>query len=196
MLPLILCAGLPLAAAFAVGLAELDLVAMLFRDPAASTNSPPYLGFFSQLAVLGWWAGAVSSLLAATVLPRSRARFVLLSAGALTGLLTLDDLFMLHEEVLPHLGLPERFVYAFYCIALAAYLLGCKSFHRSMDWPLLLASFALLGTSVAVDLVADFGRYTLLIEDGTKFAGITAWSGYHALAARRCLLRELALSSR
>jgi hypothetical protein len=196
MLPLILCAGLPLAAAFAVGLVEPDLVATLFRDPAASTNSPPYLGFFSHLGVLGWWAGAVSSLLAATVLPRSPARPVLLCAGALTGLLMLDDLFMLHEEVLPHLGLSERLVHAFYCIALAAYLLGCKSFHRSMDWPLLLASFALLGTSAIVDFAADFGRFTLLIEDATKFAGIAAWSGYHVLAARRCLQREPAPSSR
>jgi hypothetical protein len=47
-----------------------------------------------------------------------------------------------------------------------------------------------------VDFAADFGRFTLLIEDGTKFAGIAAWSGYHVLAARRCLQREPAPPSR
>ncbi|MCW8087558.1 hypothetical protein OF850_18185 [Roseococcus sp. MDT2-1-1] len=163
---------------------------LLFRDPAASTGGPPYLGFFSNLGVLAWSVAATSSLLAALVLPPSRAQSALAAGGLLAAVLAFDDVFLLHESVLPFFGVPEKLILAGYATAAIAYLWTYRDFHRRMDWPLLLAALGLLGSSVMLDVVAEEMDW-LVLEDGTKFAGISAWCAYHLLAARFWLRRAI-----
>lgn len=189
-LPVVAFAGLPLAVALATGPAGFN-VNMLFGDPAAITGRPPYLGLFSNLGILVWWAAATTSLLAALVLRPSPARSALFWGGALAIVLTLDDLFMLHDAVFPQLGVRERFTYATYATATFAYLFVHRHFHATMDWPLLIASVALLSASVVFDGLSSIGHDFPLLEEGTKFAGIVAWCAYHGLAARYWLRRGL-----
>ncbi|MCW8084532.1 hypothetical protein OF850_02740 [Roseococcus sp. MDT2-1-1] len=179
----------PLALALLVGPLRFD-AELLFRDPAASTGSPPYLGFFSNLGILAWCVAGTSSLLAALTLPPSRARAALGAGGLLAAALTLDDMFLLHESVLPFFGVPENLVLACYAASAITYLWVFRDVHRLMDWPLLLASLTLLGSSVVLDVLAGDMEW-LILEDGTKFAGICAWCAYHLLAARYWLRRAL-----
>lgn len=181
---------LPLLVAFLASLAPMS-PEMLFRDPAVTAALPPYLGVFSHLGVLAWWAAATACLLSALVLPAGRERAMMAAAGAFAALLALDDLFMLHESLMPRLGVPEKLVLGSYAVLAITFLVGFRDIHRRMDWPLLLASLALLGLSVFVDVAFAYSVTSLVIEDGTKFAGIIAWSAYHLLAARHALRRAL-----
>lgn len=83
----------------------------LFRDITALTDTMPYLGFVSQLGSLLWMATTTSCLLVWFVLYKFNlgtlaSRQFLLMAGLFTGYLTLDDMFLIHEGILPPLLSP------------------------------------------------------------------------------------------
>ena len=88
------------------------------RDPLAILDGPLYLGLLSNLGALLWCSVATLALFTyasvrGQVDPQA-ARF-LLAGGTITALFCLDDLFMLHEKVLPTLfSLPEHFTCAVY----------------------------------------------------------------------------------
>jgi hypothetical protein len=181
---------LPLVFAFAMVLTPMR-VELLFNDPSNSASLPPYVGAFSHLGVIAWWGAGTGCLLAAAVLRDGPARWMMAMAGGLSLVLALDDLFQFHEKIGPHHGVPELVTLAAYAAAAIAYLLGFARLHLQLDWPLLLASLVLLGASVAVDVLFAYSIPSLVIEEGTKFAGIVAWSAYHLLAARHWLRRAL-----
>lgn len=167
----------------------------LLRDPNAYSVQAFYVGFFSNIGVLAWWTAAVSCLTAAAALHR-RGRdagwAAVAAGGALSAVLGLDDLLMVHEAFVPdYLGLPEPLPLAAYAAAMAWYLWRFRAFHLSMDTGLLAASLLLLGLSVVADLAYSdaYDGLPVLLEDGFKFGGICAWAAYHAAAACR-LLRE------
>jgi hypothetical protein len=180
----------PLVLAFLSTLAPVH-PEFLFSDPAGMTGLPPYAGLFSFAGILAWWSAATACVLVASVAPRSRHSAMLACAGMLSAMLALDDLFMIHERVAPWFGVPENLVMGGYAVAGAAYLYGFRDLHRRLDWPLLLAALGLLGFSVGFDVVSGYSVPGLVIEEGTKFAGVVAWSAYHLLAARICLRRAL-----
>ncbi|WP_372624791.1 hypothetical protein [Falsiroseomonas sp.] len=164
------------------------------RDPAAYLDYAPHVGFFSTIGGLGWWTAAIAGLLAGAVLrDRSPEAEPLLAGGLLSAVLGLDDLFMLHEEMLPrHAGLPETVVVGAYVLATLAYLWGGRRLHLSVAPSLLVAALGLFGVSVLVDqthpafLQGPEGM-SILAEDGTKFAGICCWTAYHLRVAYRVL---------
>ena len=95
----------------------------MFLDPltAAELSSDcchSHYGFVSTSGIILWAATAATSLFAAIILfvTRQPGRLILfpLLAGLLTGWLTLDDAFLLHETVLPAFGVPQNAVLAFY----------------------------------------------------------------------------------
>jgi hypothetical protein len=180
-------AGLPLLLTLVVPLFDLN-APLVFRDPVALARLPLEAGVFSYVGILAWWTGAVAALLAASLLPPGTPRAALLYGGWLTVMLALDDLFQLHEGLFPALGLPELAVQGGYAVAAAAYLLAFVRFHVRMDWPLLLAALCLLALSIFADVFLGGDRWrAVLAEDGTKFAGIIAWTAYHVMAARTLL---------
>jgi hypothetical protein len=184
-------AMLPLLLALAVAQAPVN-PEFLFSDLAGFTGLPPYFGVFSHLGVLAWWGTGVACLLCAWAIPAGRERMMMLLAAGLAALLALDDLFMLHERVLPYFGIAEELMLAGYACLGVAYLVAFRDIHLRLEWPLLLAALALLGTSVAVDVALAYSPATLILEEATKFAGIIAWTAYHGLAVRdrlRCAAR-------
>ena len=91
----------------------------LVRDPAAEYNYPAYGGLLSHLGIALMFGCTAICAFAATI--ASVRRNVLWGAAWLSLTLTLDDLFLLHEEVLPELlGLPEIILYLLYA-AIAAW---------------------------------------------------------------------------
>ena len=74
------------------------------RDPAAVHNANPFTGVLSNIGILFWCsAAAVCFFSAAIQVKEARVKIVpfLLFSGLLTAVLLLDDLFMLHETVIP-----------------------------------------------------------------------------------------------
>jgi hypothetical protein len=155
------------------------------RDPAAIHVSDPMFGALSNLGVILWAAAASVALLAATVLrdpADARLRAYLLSVGLLTAWLLLDDLYMLHERLLPDvLGVPQPLVYAVYALLVAAVWFRFRPEIAATSWRLLVLALACFAFSIASDQgPGSWHRWSWLafIEDGAKLVGIASWLAY------------------
>ena len=158
----------------------------LSRDPTVVANVPWYAGSISRLTNLGWAVAATASFLAARASAPSR-RSPALLLGGLCALLAVDDTMLVHEEVLPSLGVPEDVLLAVYAVA---GLTLARWFWPLLRSPVGLAFFAgaaMLATSVAVDVF----RANPIVEDVAKLSGVIAWcfcavwAHSEALASRR-----------
>lgn len=85
--------------------ADVARVSNLTRDATAVIGVPWWTGVISRLTALGWAIAAVAAA-AAGRHARTDQRSRLLFLGGLCGLSALDDSLLLHEEVLPSMGLP------------------------------------------------------------------------------------------
>ena len=98
----------------------------------------------------------------------------------MTVLLALDDLFMLHEEVLPvRLGVPEPAVYLGYALVGAAVAVRYGRAVARTRWPWLVVSAGAFTVMVVVDLLETSlttGLY--LLEDGAKLLGLVTWCAW------------------
>ncbi len=172
--------------------------ATLLRDTVTVLNGRFYDGLASNLGALIWCATAAICLFRGAELRTWRrgdplARF-LLAAGVLTAMLALDDLFLIHEEVMPvFLRVPERAVLAVYALAFAVYLaIGWPHILRA-DAPILALAIGFFATSLAIDQVRELRIYAAVLgsdhalariaEDGAKLMGIAAWAVFHVRAA-------------
>ena len=158
----------------------------LVRDPTAVLDGPFHAGVLSSLGILGWTVAAAVSGFGAAVVEDGRVRQHLLATSALTAVLALDDLLLIHDEVAPdHLGIPENAVLAVLVLAAAGYAVAFRTelLEREDLALLLAASIAWFGASVFLDVVADdwFGRHHFLVEDGCKFVGIVTWGAFVVL---------------
>lgn len=189
-LPIVLIYGL-------LGLQDAALTEVLLQDPnmrlAHTLEAPPgaryYRGALSHLGVLLWWSAAVVGALTYAVLrvgptseQRATAAFFLCFAG-FSALLALDDLFMLHEGVLPHhLGIPEWLVFILYGRAALLLGVGFGRFVLRSDAGLLALALGFFALSILVDEglllflngVAQ-GQRTVL-EEAAKLLGVVSWS--------------------
>lgn len=178
--------GLSLSALALLGMAAVASrmrgvpLALFTRDPMEITGGHPLYGVISNLGVLLWCSCAAVCFFTALALRgtgrRSPALPFILWGGMATTVLLLDDLFLLHDILLPrHLGMRQRWIYAGYAGVCLLYLLRFRAI-TSRNTPLLLA-IALFGVSVVVDILPEsvlpFNRH--LVEDGSKFLGIALW---------------------
>ena len=188
---------------FGLGLRLSDLM----RDPAAVAAQPFYIGLGSHVGVLLWGAAATICLFSAGVLtPGSEAgtrRSFLNASGVLTLILALDDLFLLHEEVIPRfLGIPEMVVLGSYGLLVIAYLTRYRGVIARTDHYLLRLALTFFGLSLVLDMLpalfpdSSSMRDVLppvlidvhvLLEDGAKLFGIVSWLGYFGGASGSAL---------
>jgi hypothetical protein len=170
----------------------------LLIDPPTQFGQSLYVGAFSHIGVLAWWTAAACCALAAlTVRDRTGSGdpvAALACGAALSALLGLDDLFLLHERALPaHAGIPQNLIFAGYGLWTAVYLWRFRSFHARMDTGLLTTALLLFGTSMVMDvlhLLPPEHKAGLVIEDGAKLLGTTGWAVYHARIAYRALAQH------
>jgi hypothetical protein len=154
----------------------------LFNDPAYELGL--LWGIFSYFGILMWAAATACCAVAWTVLTRTsrshRLRRWFLASAVLSGALTIDDTFLIHDLVLSdYVGIPEVLVLFGYAAAVGWYLIR---FRRELlnraDSAVFLASVLLLGTSLAIDVavkVTGSFPFASTIEDLPKLLGITAW---------------------
>lgn len=109
----------------------------------------------------------------------------LLYSGSLTTLLTLDDFFLLHDNLMPeYLGISGKLLGVGYgCLILLGTLRHHKSI-RNTDYIVLLSALGFFGLSILVDSLqylveGVIGSWRVLLEDGFKLLGIAGWLGYY-----------------
>ena len=170
----------------------------LTRDALQVLEAPAYVGVVSTFGGL-LWAGTAGICLFAAAAIHGRSgttevsRF-LLASGGVTLLLMLDDVFLMHDVVLPiHAGIPEVMVYLAYALVLMGFLALFRGVIAATDFLLLLLAFAGLGFSVGLDvldMLLPFGlRGEFLIEDTAKLLGIVSWAAYFARVALKAIGR-------
>lgn len=168
------------------------------RDPLAHfDNASPFLGSLSNLGVLLWCAAAAICLFSALLLARARrqggaGRF-LLAFGLLTAWLAVDDLFLMHERLIPGLtGLPQNAIYGGYVAGVALLLIVFGRQVLRSDFLLLLLALGFFAVSVLADMWLDRDFvWHHLIEDGSKLLGIVGWLGYLGRASMLAIISEL-----
>ena len=160
------------------------------RDPLAHfDDASPFLGSLSNIGVLLWCAAAAICIFTGLLLA-SRFFFAF---GLLTAWLAADDLFLLHERVIPGLtGLSQNVVYGIYVIGVAALLIAFRRRVLRSDFLMLLFSLGFFAVSILADLLLDRDfAWHHLIEDGSKLLGIAGWLGYLGRVSMLAIRSEL-----
>lgn len=184
-----------IAVAHAIHVVEKVPFDRLTRDPAGITHTPAYFGLLSNLGVVAWAASAAISLFVATCAPalegQRKERHYLFACGLLSVLLGFDDLFLGHERILGRgLHVPDTLTFLAYAVIGASILLGFRKEVLRTDLPILGLAGLAFGLSVYFDMFARQARGQFLLEDGSKFVGITCWLSYVVRTAADTLARQ------
>lgn len=159
----------------------------LMMDPAALTGRPVYFGALATLGCFFWFGAVVLCILGAAQSSQpgeGRVRRMFLGFALLSLILMVDDWLLLHERVFPRfLGIDEKVTFGTYGVFLALLLVTYRRVLLSLpDWPMLAASLGFFAMSMVADLLGPPEgippQWLLLIEDGAKLLGISAWMGF------------------
>lgn len=162
------------------------------REPQVALGGAWYIGTFSNLGGLIWFATA--GILSFAACFKSQTRTSLAMAALVTWAMGVDDIFMLHDFVYTQFYIREVFVYAAYFGTTALIVLRFRNqLERS----------TLIGVTGAVffwvlSAVLDkfFNAGVQLREDGAKFIGITIWAAAWAYQAYASLTNLLQTENR
>jgi len=158
------------------------------RDVAVIAGVHPLAGVLSNLGILLWCATASICLFAASILRDASYpdRFrVLVVGGLFSAYLLCDDLFMIHDELVPHLlRIDEKVVISMIVVAAIGYTALLWRVLFQTNFMLFLVSVSMLAVSVVSDTIFEpqlevLGDWNHLIEDGAKWIGIACWFSYH-----------------
>lgn len=164
----------------------------LTGDPLAVAEVGPHVGFLSNLGMLFWASGAGVSLWASFVPDRDGStegglRRLLRDAGLLTVVLVVDDLFMIHDHLIPeHTPVPEWAVLLVIAALVVLFLIRHRSTFVRTPWLCLTIAVAAFGLMLVVDLLESSAPLPLhhAFEEGSKLAGILYWTWWLMLTAR------------
>ena len=153
------------------------------RDPSALADEKLFFGMLSQSGGLCWAMAAGIALFAAAQvglgLGADRRAAFLAFVGAVTAMLGVDDVFLVHENVFPDItGLPEWSLFVVYVVVLGVGLLVFRDRVLADRSPFLPAALALFATSIVTDVFLegdDPSSVHFLVEDGAKFLAIVSW---------------------
>ncbi|MEO1208639.1 MAG: hypothetical protein AAFX78_03770 [Cyanobacteria bacterium J06638_20] len=155
---------------------------VLTRDPVAIARLPAYSGMFSQIGLLLWATSVAiclfSSKLLANRISFSKVRRFLFISGILTLMVELDDVFLLHEDVFPSMGIPEKLVLGVYGISMLLYLLKFFPILLKTEYAFFLMALVGFGSSIFLDVILPPGLHYIALEDGAKLVGIVFWTIY------------------
>ncbi len=159
-------------------------ISLLTKDPLSFTTLHPLTGAISNIGILLWaFSFAIGcfsfALLKALGSKREVIGFILYGV-MISAIFMFDDLFMVHEWLVPKLfGLDEKVVMALYAFILCCYVAIYRKRILSHDITFLFVFFGGLGTSVLIDAVPDtYFSHHYILEDGAKFVGIVSWLAY------------------
>jgi hypothetical protein len=169
----------------ALRLADVDVL-LLTRDPDAVSGLGSDVGSLSMVGLAMWAAtAAVFGLTGAVVGPGRRRRFLLVTA-ALVAWLLLDDAVMVHDVLLPTVGVPDAITYAVY---LGLALVWLRAFRREIAQTEVGLLFV-AGGVLALAILCDVADRLPVFEDYAKLVGIATLLLY-AFRSCRTELRRL-----
>ena len=191
----------PLLGVLVAGLIGVS-VPLMTVDVASITRVHPLSGFLSSLGILLlgastaiWYFSAVT-VAGHDATSHAAPRLMLLGA-AVSGYMTLDDLFQVHEYIAPrHLGVPDEAVLGLLGVALLTFLsMAWRSPDRTgLFW--LLAALGWMGVSVLFDVTSRWlwrlGEWQYFFEDGAKWVGLCCWLKYTVVYCHWRLCNERA----
>ncbi len=165
------------------------------RAPLAAdrVRGPRYGGWLGSFGVIGWaMAAAISGFAAGEARSRrglergGTARFLLASA-ALSALLMVDDLFLLHSTVLPgFFGIPKPAVLLALIVVTVAW---AATFRRRLladpDRLILAWALAWYGLALTIDTFGGAIGWGGVREEIAKLVGVLAWLVFHWRVALR-----------
>jgi len=155
-------AGVALVAALGL---DLDAIS---RDSNETTDAPVETGALARVGFILWGGAAATAGLVALIAgdAGTRRMFGVLALG-LAGL-ALDDALLIHEVVLPELGVPEKLVLAIWALAAGFWLVRyAPRIHRA-NWTLGVLALGAFAGSLAIDVLG----HTEWAEDVLKTVGI------------------------
>lgn len=162
---------------------------VLVRDPAAEFHFPFYAGLISYLGVAALIAtAAVTGFASRLTLDQAR---LLGLVSFFSAILAFDDLFTLHEFVLPLiLGVPEKVVYGVYAILFGLICLRVWALRRTFAVSGFFVALMFLGLSVLLDIVKSGESQIYWLEDALKIAGFGAWMIFWMQVSAQLLMRQ------
>lgn len=152
---------------------------VLIEDSVDAGSHCIMAGLISNVGIVFWMTAGVVCLFA--VLSRSiddrRNRQLIAAGGLLTAALTVDDLFRIHNTLVP-----KPLCYGAYALSAGLILLCYRREIVRLDSSKFLLAGAYLGLSILTDLFENQLPYDYLIvqifEDGFKFVGIATWCAF------------------
>lgn len=186
-----------------VGVANLTTgikISVFTRDPIQVLDGPIYTGVLSNVGILLWAATAAITLFCGDFLRRNRPYAgwspFLLSAGGLTTLLLLDDLFLFHEVLFPeYLNIHERALPVTYGLLMVLFLVYFRNTIWRTNALILILALGFFGLSIGIDIVDIPFRGIHLFEDGSKLLGIVSWGTYFISTCRQIIRPDQASST-
>ena len=159
-------------------------LSLVVRDLAQTCGYPIGVGMISNIGILLWGAAASISLFTAFLgnLNSDKSKLLLLGGG-FSGLLCIDDLFLLHDR---YIG-PDFLNLTYLAISILI-LIRFKRILKKIGLFNLVISILFLGLSIFFDGVIQqiFNQsyeLTQLIEEWFKFLGIVCWLNFWCKAS-------------
>jgi len=162
------------------------------KDPTALMKAPFYLGFFSNIGIMIWSASSMICFFVAYRIKevqenKSQFWFILISA-CISLLMSLDDLFQLHEFVFPnYFSITDNMVYLTYMNIYLLYFIRFRKLLLNSDYLVLGLAFFFLGLSTIIDLLPLPIPKDTFLEDAIKLFGVTTWFIYFFRAGNEIL---------
>lgn len=194
---LILCGSFALGGSlFVIWLAHLtgNPVWKLAKDAADVIGYPPYYGMLSSWSSMMWMASAAICLFTATITRKDASDRgmwgFLLFSGLLSLMIAIDDLYLLHDRILPQaLHTSEGVFYLLYLFLMMGYLiLFFRQIARS-DYILFWIAFFFLAFSRGFYNLIPFLRGFNTTNDMFKYVGIVFWLAFFIRTAAKQLRR-------
>jgi len=163
-------------------------LSLVVRDLAQTCGYPIGVGMISNIGILIWGAAASICLFTASSQSINRESSKLLLLGGLfSGLLCIDDFFLLHDR---YVG-PDFLNLTYLAISIFM-LVKFRGLLKKIGFFNLVISILFLGLSIFFDGVIQqiFNQnyqLTQLIEEGFKFIGITCWLNFWCKASFHAL---------
>ncbi|OLQ73135.1 hypothetical protein BIT28_25245 [Photobacterium proteolyticum] len=153
----------------------------IMSDPITYFDGEVWTGFGSNIGIFIWASSSAIAIFCgiATLHARednTKPKFLIL-LGLLTLLLSLDDLFLIHDIILPHFGISEYIIYTFYAFSGLYIVFKYLNIISKTENFLFFIGGIMFCMSIFIDVIPSSPLLGFL-EDAVKLIGIFAWSGY------------------
>ena len=150
------------------------------KDPADIMHYPAYIGALSNLGNLLWAMTTIICLFGAIIVKQHRTSsftyHFFLASGIFSFILGMDDLFLLHDHVLPHLlHIPEGVFYFLYLITIIVILIYFLPLILKYEYLLLGTSVVLFGLSRCILIFPLSFDPLKITADLLKHSGTIFW---------------------